>query len=152
MDLFTLIHVLISIAGIAFGFIVLGGWIAGRQFRGWTAWFLIMTALTSITGFLFPIHGVTPGIVVGILSLILLAVALLAFRKRTVFVLCSLAALYLNFFVLVAQLFQHEPALKALAPTQSEPPFGITQGLVLVTFIVFGFAAVRGLRAAPVSH
>lgn len=150
MNGFTLFHVLLSLVGIAAGFVVVGGWLSSRQLGGWTSLFLITTAATSITGFFFPFKGVTPGIVLGVLSLIVLAVAIFALRVKhnagkwkTVFTIAGIVALYFNFFVLVAQLFQHTPALKALAPTQAEPPFAISQLLVLVIFALLGFTAVR---------
>ncbi|HVE16333.1 MAG TPA: hypothetical protein VNB29_06330 [Chthoniobacterales bacterium] len=158
MDTFTLIHVLISLAGIAAGFVVLGGWLCARHLRGWTALFLFMTAATSITGFFFPFKEVTPGIVVGALSLVVLAIALFALVVKkalggweTVYVIAATVALFFNFFVLIAQSFQHTPALKALAPTQSEPPFAIAQLLVVTLFIILGIGAVRTMRAARLS-
>lgn len=158
MDTFLLIHILISLAGIATGFIVLGGWISGRHLRGWTPAFLISTTLVSVTGLLLPLNGLTPAVVLAILSLLILAVAIYALtvgrragRWETVYTIAALAALYLNFFVLVAQLFQKTPALKALAPTQSEPPFAISQALVLALFIVLGVSAVKRLKAARVA-
>jgi hypothetical protein len=155
MNAFTLAHVLLSLVGLAAGLVVLGGWMGGRTLPRWTALFLAATVLTNVTGFFFPFHGVTPGIVVGVLSLLLLALAIyalaaqcLAGRWRTIYVVTAHTALYFNFFVLVAQLFQHTPALTALAPTQSEPPFAVAQGLVLLLFIALGVAAVRGFRSA----
>ncbi|HEY8901172.1 MAG TPA: hypothetical protein VIM61_12240 [Chthoniobacterales bacterium] len=154
MDTFTLVHVLISLAGIASGFVALGGWLAGRHLPGWRSIFLVTTVATSVTGFFFPFHGVTPGIAVGGLSLGVLAVAIFALRVKraaggweTVFLVAAVTALYFNAFVLVAQLFQHTPALKALAPTQSEPPFAVAQLLVLAVFVTLGVAAVRRMRA-----
>lgn len=153
LDVFTLVHVLISLAGIASGLVVVGGWLAGKSYGGWTAFFLATTVATSATGFFFPYRGFTPALAVGILSLILLAVAIYALYARKLagawhrtYLMTALTALYLNFFVLVAQLFQKTPALKELAPTQSEPPFGLAQGLVLVTFIVLGVGAFRRFR------
>jgi hypothetical protein len=158
MDTFTLIHVLLSLAGISAGFVVLGGWLSARHLHSWTAIFLFMTAATSITGFFFPFKGVTPGIVVGVLSLVVLAIALFALVVKkaiggweTVYVIAATVALFFNFFVLIAQSFQHTPALKALAPTQSEPPFAIAQLLVVTLFIILGIGAVRTMRAARLS-
>lgn len=156
MDLFTLIHIGISLAGIAAGFVVVGGWMAGRSFRNWTSLFLGATVLTSVTGFFFPIHGLTPGLAVGAISLVVLAVTFyalgvgrLAGKWRTVYVITATVALYLNFFVLVAQIFQKTPALKVLAPTQSEPPFAVAQGLVFLLFVFLGIGVVRGFRSIP---
>jgi hypothetical protein len=153
LDIFTLVHILISLAGIVSGLVIVGGWLAGKTYPGWTAFFLATTVATSATGFFFPYRGVTPALAVGILSLILLAVAIYALYVRKLagawhrtYLVTALTALYLNFFVLVAQLFQKTPALKELAPTQSEPPFGLAQGLVLVTFIVLGIGAFRRFR------
>jgi hypothetical protein len=155
MNLFTLIHVLISLIALASGLVVLGGWLGGLSLRHWTALFLATTILTSVTGFFFPFKGITPGIVVGVLSLALLGVAIfaLAFRKlagpwRKTYIITSVTALYLNFFVLVAQLFQHTPSLQMLAPTQSEPPFAAAQAIIFVLFLLFGFTAARNFRPA----
>ncbi len=126
---FTLIHVAISLLAIASGFVVLFGLIAGRRLNVWTAAFLATTIATSVTGFGFPIKGVTPGIVLGVISLVVLAIALyaryvgqLVGAWRPVYVITAVLALYLNVFVLIVQSFQKVPALKAMAPTQSEHP------------------------------
>ena len=150
---FTLVHILISLSSIVSGLVVVGGWLAGKSYGRWTAFFPATTVATSVTGFFFPFRGFTPAFAVGILSLILLAVAIYALYVRKLvgiwhktYLLTALVALYLNFFVLVAQLFQKTPELKELAPTQSEPPFGISQGLVLVVFVVLGVTAFRRFR------
>src|SRR4030095_12929177 len=140
--LFT--HVLISLIGILSGLVVMVGLLSGKRLNGWTALFLLSTVLTSVTGFLFPFHGFTPGIGLGIISLVILAIAIFARYPRNlvhawrwIYVVTAMLALYLNVFVLVAQLFQKVPALKALAPTQSEQPFLVTQLIVLVAFVFF---------------
>jgi hypothetical protein len=155
---FTLIHVIISLLGIASGFVVIFGLIAAKRLNALTAFFLATTIATSVTGFGFPIKGVTPGIVVGVISLVVLAVAVyarygrqLAGAWRLMYVITALIAQYLNFFVLIVQSFQKVPVLKALAPTQSEPPFAIAQGIALVAFIVLGIFAAKGFRPPPVS-
>ena len=148
---FTKLHVVISLIGIASGLVVMFGLLVGRRLKGWTALFLISTVLTSVTGFFFPFHGVTPAIVVGIISLVLLAVAIvaryarhLAGAWRWIYVVTAMISLYLNVFVLIVQLFQKVPALKALAPTQSEPPFAVTQLVVLALFVLLTIiAAIR---------
>jgi hypothetical protein len=157
MALFTLIHVLISLVGIFAGFVVLFGMIGDRPVPCWTKWFLVTTVLTSVTGFFFPNAHLTPAIKVGILSCVILAVALVALYAkrlaggwRKTYVVTATLALYLNTFVLVAQLFQKVPALKALAPTGTEPPFAVAQGVVLLAFIVLGILAFRGFKGAPV--
>ena len=153
MDTFTLVHVIISLIGIGSGLVVMVGLLTGRRLNGWTALFLASTVATSVTGFFFPFHGFTPAIAVGIISLFLLAVALLArYGRRLVgawrwiYVVTAMVALYLNVFVLIVQLFQKVPALKALAPTQSEPPFLVTQLFVLALFIVLTIVAAIKFR------
>lgn len=151
---FTKIHVVISLIGILTGLVVLIGLISGRRFNGWTAWFLVTTVATSATGFFFPFHGVTPAIIVGIISLLLLAVAIFAryFRRfvgawRWIYVVTAMIALYLNVFVLIVQLFQKVPFLKALAPTQTEPPFLVAQISTLLIFVLLTIAAAIRFRS-----
>ncbi len=147
----TLIHTLISLVGIASGLVVLYGLLTSQRMPAWTAVFLAFTVATSVTGYFFPIHGFTPAIGVGIISLVILAVALagryafhLAGPWRWIYAATATAALYLNTFVLVVQLFLKVPALHALAPKGSEPPFAITQGLVLLFFVVSGVGGGGG--------
>ncbi len=147
---FTLVHVIISLVGIGSGFIVLFGMLAGKRLSGLTALFLVTTVATSVTGFLFPFHGVTPGIVVGIISMVVLAIAILALYAlhlagawRWIYVVTALIALYLNVFVLIVQSFEKVSALHALAPTQKEPPFLIAQLSTMALFIVLGILAVK---------
>jgi uncharacterized membrane protein YdcZ (DUF606 family) len=132
LQTFTLIHVLISLAGIASGIVVLYGFLVNKRLDRWTAVFLVTTALTSLTGFLFPFMGTTPAIRLGVISLVVLAIAIatryplhLSWRKTYVITAC--AVLYFNVFVLVVQSFEKVPQLKAIAPTQKEPPFAIAQ-------------------------
>ena len=148
MTPFTFFHVLLSLAGIFTGFIALFGMIAGKRLDGWNGIFLLTTALTSITGFFFPFHGVTPAIKLGVISLVILAVAIparyvkhLAGAWRKIYAVTASIALYLNVFVLIAQLFMKVPSLHALAPTGSEPPFLISEVVVLAIFIVLTIAA-----------
>ena len=150
LSAFTLLHVLISLVAIGTGLIVLYGMLTGHRFDGWTGVFLSTTVLTSVTGFMFPIHKFTPGLGVGILSMVLLAIAIAA-RYRLdwpkTYVVTSILSLYFNVFVLIVQLFQKVPALKELAPTQSEPPFAITQLSVLVLFLACIVMAVMRTRS-----
>jgi hypothetical protein len=152
---YTIFHVLLSLVGIATGFIVIFGLIAGRWLGLWTSIFLWTTILTSVTGFFFPFKGITPGIILGIISLVVLAVSLFALygKKlaggwRTAFVITAVIAQWLNFFVLIAQLFEKVPPLHALAPTNSEPPFKIAQLIALIVFVVLGFLATKNFRHA----
>jgi len=155
LSAFTTLHVVISLIGIASGFVVLWGMLGSQRLGGWTALFLGTTILTSVTGFMFPLGGLTPGLVIGAISLVLLALALLAlyvFRLagpwRWVYVATALAALYFNVFVGIVQAFQKLAFLQPLAPTQSEPPFALTQMVVLAIFLALGFLAVRRFHPA----
>jgi hypothetical protein len=150
---FTLLHVLISLVGIGSGFVVMYGLVTARRLNRWTVLFLASTAATSITGFLFPFEHVTPGIVVGILSMIVLGIAVVARYNlqlkgiaRPLYVVCASVALYFNVFVLVVQSFEKSPVLRALAPTQKEPPFAIAQLLVLAVFVALAVMAVKRFR------
>jgi hypothetical protein len=147
---YTVMHVVISLAGIAAGFVVMFGMLNGRRLDGWTFWFLFFTLLTSITGYGFPFDRVLPSHIVGALSLVALLIAILAryaFNHagawRWLYVVAALVAQWFNVFVLVVQGFQKVPALQALAPTQAEPPFLIAQTVVMVLFIITGIAALR---------
>jgi len=147
---FTLIHVLISLAGIVSGFAVVFGMLAGKRLDGMTAVFLATTIATSVTGFGFPIHQIGPPHILGVLSLIVLAIALVArYGKqlaggwRKAYVISAIIALYFNVFVGVVQAFQKIDALKALAPTQKEPPFAIAQGAVLLLFVILGVMSTK---------
>ena len=150
MTVFTFVHVLISLVGILSGLAVLHGLLNSRRLDGWTLTFLVFTLATSVTGFFFPFHGVTPAITLGILSLIVLAptfAARYAFALRgawrAVYAIGAVVALYFNCFVLVVQLFLKVPALHALAPTGTETPFKLAQGALLVFFAVTGWLALR---------
>jgi len=147
---FTTVHVIISLIGIVSGVIVLFGMLSSKRLDGWTALFLATTVLTSVTGFFFHSAHIMPSHVVGAISLIILAVALVAlygFRLvgawRWIYVVGAVAALYFNVFVGVVQAFQKLAFLQPLAPTQSEPPFAIAQVVVLAVFLVLGFLSVR---------
>jgi hypothetical protein len=150
---FTILHVIITLVAIGSGLIVVGGMFASNSLPVTTALFLFTTALTSLTGFLFPIHGFTPGLGIGIVACGILAVALFALYKehlvgawRWIYVITAVVSLYLNVFVLVVQSFVKVSALNALAPTQTEPPFAITQAAVLAIFILITLVAVVKFR------
>jgi hypothetical protein len=151
---FTVLHVVISLIAIAAGFAAALALIRGQALSAWTTIFLTTTAATSITGFFF--HSkFGPPHVIGLISLIVLALAIYALRARrlvgrwrAVYVVTALTALYLNVFVAVVQLFQKVTVFHALAPTQTEPPFAVTQGLVLVAFVVAGIFAFRRFHPA----
>jgi len=153
---FTLLHVVISLVGIGSGLVVMYGLIAGKRLEGITAIFLVSTVLTSATGFLFPNEHVTPGIIIGGLSLLVLALAIVARYAmhmsgawRWVYVVSAAVALYFNVFVFIVQSFEKVPTLRALAPTQKEPPFLVAQSVVLVLFVVLTVAGVKRFHAQP---
>ena len=152
---FTYLHVYISLIAIGAGFIVVYGMIAAKRAPLLTAVFLLMTALTSLTGFLFPYKGVTPAIVLGMLSLIVLVLAIIARRRsqtsgawRGTYVISAIVALYFNFFVLIVQSFQKIPSLHALAPTQTELPFKLAQLVTLIVVIALTTMAFKKYRPA----
>ena len=154
---FTFVHVLLSLIGIFSGFVVFFGLLAGNRLDGWTAIFLVTTVLTSVTGFFFPFHGFLPSHGVGIISLLVLVVAIfarygrhLAGGWRRTYAITAMIALYLNVFVLIVQAFRKVPALEAMAPTQSEPPFKITQLVVLLLFVALTIVAAIRFRNDPV--
>ena len=147
---FTLLHVAISLVAIACGVVVTIGLWRAQRMPGWTAFFLVTTIATSVTGFFFHSKSFGAPHVVGVISLVILALALIALYGyrlarawRWIYVASALAAFYLNVFVAVAQAFQKLPFLNALAPTGSEPPFAVTQALVLAGFMALGVVAVR---------
>lgn len=153
---FTLVHVVLSLVAILSGLVVLVGMLAAKRRPGWTSLFLATTIATSVSGFFFPSDSFGPAHIVGVLSLVVLVVALvtryvsrLAGAARWIYVLAALLALYLNVFVAITQAFQKLAFLQALAPTQSEPPFLYTQITVLAIFVVLGIIAAIRFRPAP---
>jgi hypothetical protein len=158
---FVLVHVVISLIGIVAGIIVMFGMLASKRQPGLTAIFLLFTILTSATGFLIPpllFDKTLPSHIVGLLSLVLLAIACFALYGmrlsgawRWIYALTALVSLYLNVFVLVIQSFLKVPALHALAPSvpPAEPPFAIAQGIVLVFFVIVITGVIRRYRPAP---
>jgi hypothetical protein len=148
------IHVVLSLIGIASGLLVFYGLLTRKSFGSVTAIFLASTALTSLTGFPLAPLGFDPARAIGIISLALLAVAIVALYAfhavgawRWIYVGSALAALYLNVFVGIVQSFQKLSFLQPLAPTQSEAPFVVVQLGVLVAFVALGVLAV--LRFHP---
>ena len=153
---FTLLHVLISLVGIGSGLVVMYGFLTSKRFRRWTALFLASTILTSVSGFGFPFDHLLPAHIVGILSLLVLSIATVALYGmhmrgawRAIYVISASIALYFNVFVLVVQSFEKVPALNALAPTQKESPFAITQLMFLVLFVVLTVMGVRFFERQP---
>jgi hypothetical protein len=150
---YTQIHVAISLIGIGSGLIVVFGMLGGKLLRGWNALFLLTTILTSVTGFGFPVEHLLPSHIVGIISLVVLAIALVALYvfhladgwHRT-YAICAVVALYFNVFVLVVQSFLKVPALHALAPEGKEPPFLVAQLIVMAILIGLGVGAAKKYR------
>ena len=146
---YKIIHTLSSLIAIFTGFGVLFAMLSGNRASGWTKWFLITAVATTVTGFFFPFHGVTPAIILGIITVPVLAITIyarysrrLAGPWRWIYVIGAVMTLYFNLFVLVVQLFQKVPALHAIAPTQTESPFKLTQLTVLVASVLLGIIAV----------
>ena len=156
LQIYTVIHTLISLIAIFTGLIVLLGMIGGERLDGWTKWFLSTAVATTITGFFFPFHGFTPAIGLGVISLPFLALTIFArYPKhltgawRWIYAIGAVICLYFNLFVLVVQLFEKIPALHALAPTQTESPFKLTQLIVLLLAIVLAIVAVIRFHPEP---
>src|SRR5258708_151885 len=158
---FTQLHVIISLIAIVSGIIVALGRLGARRMPGMTALFLITTVATSVSGFMFDTPAEAPRVigsfdppqVVGVISLIFLALAILALYSyklagswRAVYVISAMIALYFNCFVLVVQSFQKIPFFHALAPTQKEPPFAVAQLVVLIALVGLGIAAFKKFR------
>lgn len=150
LSLFTTLHVLVSLAGIASGLVVSWGLVKGSILNGWTGAFLLTTLLTSLSGFDFPSPKLLPSHIIGILTLITLAIAALSkylFQLRGgwrgAYIITALLSLYFNVFIAVVQAFLKTPALHALAPTQKEPPFAIAQLAVLLAFVALGVVSLR---------
>jgi hypothetical protein len=156
LHIYTIIHTLISFIAIFTGFVVVFGMLGGKRLDGWTKWFLITAVATTVTGFFFPFHGLTPAFKLGIISSIVLAITIIArYPKqltgawRWIYTIGAVISLYFNLFVLVVQAFEKVSFLQAMAPTQTEQPFKLTQLVVLALFIVLGIAAVIRFRPEP---
>jgi hypothetical protein len=156
LTIYTVIHTVISLVGVLSGFAVLYGLLTSKPCGCWTATFFASQILTDLTGFAFPFHGFKPSYVVGIISLVLLLLAMYALYSRhltgawrKVYVITVVMALYLDVFVAIVQAFLKVPALNALAPTQSEPPFKLTQLVALALFTALGVVAMIKFRNEP---
>ena len=153
LNVLTVVHVVLSLAGIGSGVVAIYALLKAKTPGRWTQAFLATTAATSITGFLFAFHGLTPAQILGVLSLVVLIIASLSIYRyhskgiwRRTYGITAVMALYFNVFVLVVQLFRRVPALSVMAPTQSEPPFQIAQLAVLLLFAAIG---IRAAGAKP---
>jgi hypothetical protein len=156
LQIYTIIHTLISLVAIFTGLIVVFGMLALKRLDNWTKWFLVTAVATTITGFFFPFHGFTPAIGLGIISLPFLALTIfarypkhLAGAWRWIYVIGAVICLYFNLFVAVVQAFEKIPALHALAPTQSEPPFKLTQLVVLLVSALLAIVATIRFHPEP---
>ncbi len=157
LHIYTVLHTLISLVAIFTGLVVVLGMLGGKRLDGWTKWFLITVVATTITGFFFPFHGFTPAIGLGIISLPFLAVTIFArYQKhlagpwRWIYVIGAVICLYFNLFVAVVQAFEKIPALHALAPTQTEPPFKLTQLIVLLVSVLLAIVAAIRFHPEPI--
>ena len=157
LQIYTVIHTLISLVAIFTGLVVLFGMLGGKRLDGWTKWFLVTAVATTITGFFFPFHGFTPAIGLGIISLPFLALTIfarypkhLAGPWRWIYVIGAVICLYFNLFVAVVQTFEKIPALHAMAPTQTEPPFKLTQLVVLLVSVLLAIVAAIRFRPEPI--
>ena len=156
LQIYTIIHTLISLVAIFTGLVVLFGMLAGKRLDYWTKWFLISAVATTITGFFFPFHGFTPAIGLGIISLPFLTLTIfarcskhLAGAWRWIYVIGAVICLYFNLFVAVVQAFEKIPALHAMAPTQAEPPFKLTQLIVLMVSVLLAIVAAIRFHPEP---
>src|SRR4030088_1568008 len=161
LSTFTTVHVIISLIAIVSGIIVMFGLLGSNRMPGMTPIFLLFTILTSATGFLIPpllSEKLLPSHMIGILSLVLLAIACIALYVmklsgpwRWIYAVTAMISLYLNIFVLIIQGFLKVGPLHALAPSvpPSEPPFAIVQGIVLMFFVIVIIGAVRRFRPMP---
>ena len=156
LHIYTIIHTLLSLIAIFTGFVVLFGLFAGKRLDGWTKWFLITAVATTVTGFFFPFHGITPAIKLGIISSVVLLMTVfaryakhLAGSWRWIYVIGAVICLYFNLFVAVVQAFEKIPALHALAPTQTEAPFKLTQLVVLLVSALLAIIATIRFHPEP---
>jgi hypothetical protein len=156
LQIYTIVHTLISLVAIFTGFVVLLGILSGKRLDSWTKWFLVTAVATTVTGFFFPFHGFTPAIGLGLISLPILALTIyarypknLAGAWRWIYVIGAVISLYFNVFVGVVQSFEKIPALHAMAPTQTEQPFKLTQLAVLSLFVILAIVAVIRFRPEP---
>lgn len=156
LQIYTITHTLISLVAIFTGLVVLLGLLGGKRLDSWTKWFLITAVATTITGFFFPFHGFTPAIGLGIISLPFLALTIfarypkhLAGPWRWIYVIGAVICLYFNLFVAVVQAFEKIPALHAMAPTQTEPPFKLTQLIVLLVSALLAIVAAIRFHPEP---
>lgn len=159
LQLITVVHTAICFAAIGAGVVAVAGLFRGDGYPGWTRWFLILAAAVSITGYVFPFQGITPAVIVGVIALAVIALVLfalyrfrLAGRWREVYAAGLVASLYFLVFVSLAQAFQKIAPLNRLAPTQSEPPFAIVQGIALLLFLILGWRATRRFQPLAINR
>jgi len=158
LHIYTIFHTLISLAAIFSGIVVLAAMLSGNRVDCWTKWFLITAVATTVTGFFFPFHRITPAVILGIITVPVLAITIyarysgrLAGAWRWIYVIGAVMSLYFNLFVFVVQAFEKVPALNAIAPTQTESPFKLTQFVVLIASLLLAIVAVIRFHPNP-SH
>lgn len=149
LSVFTQIHVAISLIGIVSGVIVIAGFLRNQICTPLNIFFLVFTTATSVTGFFFPFQGITPAIVLGVVSLGVLAFGILSWKKGRLksYIVSAVVAQYLNVLVLIVQTFKHVPFFHSLAPKGSEPIVAVTQLIALAIFVAAGIAAVKRYKA-----
>jgi hypothetical protein len=153
--LITSFHVLISLVAIAAGFGLVYRLIANGSDSIFAKWFLATTAISLVTGFVFPFNGVTPAIHVGILCSVILLVTLYARHRarlagiwRPTYVAGVTLLMFFNALVLIIQSFQKIGPLHALAPLGKEPTILACQVILLLGCVAAGILAM--LRFKPV--
>jgi hypothetical protein len=155
MSTLTWVHTALSVAALIAGLVVVIGLFTSKTLRGWTTFFLVTAIATSVTGFGFPFETFGASHWIGVVSLVVLALAVLARYAfhyagtwRWLYTVGTVVAFYFLVFVLIAQAFKKVPSLEALAPTLSEPPFAIAQLVVLIIFLAIAVATARKFRPA----
>ncbi len=156
LHVYTIFHTLISLAAIFSGIVVLAAMLSGNRVDCWTKWFFITAVATTVTGFFFRFHGITPAIILVIIAVPVLAITIYARYSRRLarvwrwtFVIGAVMSLYFNLLVLVVQAFEKVPALNTIAPTQTESQFKLTQFVVLIASLLAIVAVIRFIQTLP---
>jgi len=157
MDALTAIHTALSLVALVAGIVVVIGLLGTRLLPLWSALYFVTAVATSATGFLFPSSTFMASHWIGVISLVVLALAIVARYRlalagawRWIYVAGTVIGAYFLVFVTIAQAFKKLPALMAAAPTLSEPPFALSQLAALLLFVVAGIAAARLFRPGAV--
>ncbi len=156
LDVFTVVHVVISLVAIVTGFIAMAQMLQDHTSNTVTGTFLSMTLLTSLSGFGFPAAQITPAHVFGVMSMALLATAFIALYVRRAmgvwkmtYILTAVLSQYLNVVVLIVQSFQKLSPLRVIAPPDAPLSIVLVQTTVAIGFIVFTARALTLARRTP---